>query len=256
MSDLSFLANLPGQAIFKNQQASGNFGQTNAGSNYTNENDPDLLRQLAQIRQHDPNASVQYAGPTEGNSSGTYSINFDQDKLPKISHDMGRVPDAEWNKRQLNHGGSDAILHSLIDPTNQRNSDYGQITPYSNITTQQVKNPDTSLLGKVGPMLPLLAAGGVGMLGGALPGAFGLDAGGVLSGAGELGASAGVGGMVPSAMGNAATKFATSVPGQLANDKFNPGSAAGLVGAGAGLPSWVAQFLQNPALMQLLKKGS
>src|SRR6266704_3219953 len=81
--DLSFLANLPGQSV-KNPNASGNFGMTNAGSNYASATDPDLLAQLAVIRQYDPDASIGFVPPTEGNSAGMYSINYNQDKLPPL----------------------------------------------------------------------------------------------------------------------------------------------------------------------------
>lgn len=210
IADLGWLANLPGQAV-QNPNASGNSGQMNAGSNYASATDPDLLRQLAQIRQSDPNASLVYAPPQEGQSGGTYSISFDQGKMPAVPHAAdgqlwARHPEdyAASLQRQMDPGdGSPAIQHSVIDPSKNIESPYGTLTPGSNVSTRYLPTK-LGALDTYGPMVVSAATLGAGAAFGGLAGA-GAGAGG------ELGASAGVD-VGSSLAGTVARGVAGSVP--------------------------------------------
>jgi hypothetical protein len=234
-NDLSWLANLPGQLV-KDSAASGNSGQMNAGSNYTSATDPDFVRQLTQIRQYDPNASVVYAPPTEGNSSGTYSVSFDQGKMPQVP----KAPDNQlWARpadfggslqRQMDTGGgSDAIAHSVIDPSKNVSSAYGTLTPGSNVTTTKVPTKP-GLLDTIGPLAVGLAAGGLPSLFGGLPGA-GAGIGGELaaSAASDVGSSS---------LGTALTKGSMSIPQTAASN--NP-----LQSLEGKIPSWLFTLLKS-----------
>jgi hypothetical protein len=163
--DLSWLANLPWQMI-KTPGASGNQGQTFAGSSSQSATDPDLLARLAQLKQYDPNASIQQTG-----ENNFYDISYDQGKLPAVPQTgaagerAGRIPVGGFNaqsKKQYDMGGGDVMWHSLIDPTKMQDSIYGQLTPESNVTSK-ITGSKSTLLDIIGPMIPMLVAGGMGM---------------------------------------------------------------------------------------------
>jgi hypothetical protein len=251
--DLSWLYNLPGQQIAGSPSASGNIGQAQAGGQFDSASDPALLSQLQQIQQFDPGASItqqqiQQGGGDNQISKNVYSVSYDQSKMPAVLGGVGgntaMVPAGGWNaanQAQMDHSGSNAIFHQTIDPTQVQNSIYGQLTPGSNVTTQQVANPDTSLLSKLGPAAVGLAAMGLPSLFSGLT-AAGAAAGGTL---GDLSASAAgsAADTGSSALGSALRGFAQGVPQQLNSGQFNPMSLTGVGGAALGIPSWLLPLI-------------
>src|ERR1700680_172338 len=78
-NDLSWLANLPGQSVANNPNASGNTGQTLSGRTAAASTDPELQQQLTQLQKYDPNASIVQTG-----ENGFYDVSYDQSKLPAM----------------------------------------------------------------------------------------------------------------------------------------------------------------------------
>lgn len=232
-NDLSWLANLPGQSI-QNPNASGNTGQTLSGRTAASQDDPELQQQLTQLKQYDPNASIV---PT-GDDGKFFDVSYDQSKLPKVPtasdgklwarnpQDFG----TNFQKQMDTGGGSDAIYHSVIDPSKNIDSPYGTLTPGSNVTTKHVPTKP-GLLDTIGPLAVGAAAFGLPALFSGLPGA-GLGA------AGELAASAGVDVGAATPWSSAATTVAKQVPGAL-------GSKSPFDTMVHGLPSWVVNLLKG-----------
>lgn len=232
-NDLSWLANLPGQSIV-NPDTTGNTGQTLSGRTAASQDDPELLSQLSKLKQYDPNASIV---PT-GENGNFFDVSYDQSKLPA----MPKAPDGQlWArptdfasqfKSQVDTGGgSDAIYHSVIDPSKNIDSPYGTLTPGSNVTTKHVPTKP-GLLDTLGPMAVGLAAGGLPSLFTGLEGA-GLGVGGALGA--SAGADVGAGTMFSGAL-NSATM---GLPKAAANNNIL-GSLEGKI------PGWIFNMLKGP----------
>src|ERR1017187_1381395 len=175
-NELSFLGNLPGMAILGNQNASGNSGITQGTNSYASQNDPQMMAQLAAIKKYDPNASVTQQARQEDGAQPIYNISYDQSKLPALQGGYDtKVPQSLAAQRSSQGGGgTDNVLSQMIDPTNVHSSIYGDLTPSSNVKTWNEKTA-TSGLDVWGPMVVGALTAGAGMLGGAAPGAFGLN---------------------------------------------------------------------------------
>lgn len=231
-NDLSWLANLPGQSIV-NPNATGNTGQTLSGRTAASQTDPELQQQLSQIKQYDPNASIV---PT-GDDGKFFDVSYDQSKLPAMPKAAdgklwARPADfaAQFKQQMDTGGGSPAIYHSVIDPSKNIDSPYGQLTPGSNVTTKHVATKP-GLLDTLGPMAVGAAAFGLPALFSGLPGA-GLGA------AGELAASAGMDVGAATPWSTAATTAVKQVPGALNSDSpFQTMTH--------GLPSWVVNLMKG-----------
>jgi hypothetical protein len=235
-NDLSWLANLPGQ-IIKDSNASGNQGQMSTGSNYASASDPDFIKQLTQIRQHDPNASISY--DKEGlQGAGSYSVSFDQGKMPQVPKSSdGQLwarPDdfkGQFQRQMDTGGGSPAIHHSVIDSSKDVSSPYGTLTPGSNVTTQEVPTKP-GFLNTYGPMMVALAAGGIPAL---FSGAGLAEAGAGLGG--DLAASAGSD-IGSSVVGNLASKAVQGAPSTIGSN--NP-----LQSLEGKIPGWMFTMLKG-----------
>jgi hypothetical protein len=208
-----------------------------SGRTAASQTDPELQAQLAQIKQYDPNASIV---PT-GEDNKFFDVSYDQSKLPAMPKASdgklwARPTDfaSQFQAQMDNGGGSPAIRHTVIDPSQNIDSPYGTLTPGSNVTTQHVATKP-GMLDTLGPLAVGLAAGG-------LPSLFSGLSGAGLGMGGELAASAatdvGTGGMFSGALNSAAR----SVPQILASN--NPGTNA-LSSLEGKVPGWIFNLLKG-----------
>jgi hypothetical protein len=256
---LAFLGNVPGSQTVDPTEGIVNSGLVTMPGGFSSATDPTLLANLATLQKYDPNAKIianqtdQGGGESGQNLLTTYNLQYNQDALPQTGLAKGTaamVPDGGYgSENQYQLGNTDeAILHGLKDPSQVQQSIYGGITPTSNVTTQYAPGKKTAL-DIYGPMLPLLAAGG-------LPALFngaGLAAGGAASAGsafavpggftgGIADAAAGAGGAsTTGALGNTLSRLTGNTIDS--GGKVNPLSLLPVAGAAAGVPSWLLPLI-------------